>query len=182
MFWIFTVGIYNGVCAAECDTGVWFCLRSLHSPRRPSPSSPASTAGPNELTHNHATGFPRRPCRGSLLGRPLPRFPASRPWLVSHESVMLHVSNTRQSLVNRNVDYFFFHPLRKGGRASRWGVVWKSSFLRDVRAVGITGRRARESSWIRNIIWHQKEDPCIFKVSGIARYKNSDAVGLISYR
>lgn len=137
---------------------------------------------PTNLTHNHATGFPRRPCRGSLLGRPLPRFPASRPWLVSHESVMLHVSNTRQSLVNRNVDYFFFHPLRKGGRASCWGVVWKSSFLRDVRAVGITGRRARESSWIRNIIWHQKEDLCIFKVSGIARYKNSDAMGLISYR
>lgn len=49
VFWIFTVGIYNGVCAAECDTGVWFCLRSLHSPRRPSPSSPASTAGPNEF-------------------------------------------------------------------------------------------------------------------------------------
>lgn len=35
---------------------------------------------------------------------------------------MLHVSNTRQSLVNRNVDYFFSIPYVKGGgpRVEEW--------------------------------------------------------------
>lgn len=78
---------------------------------------------PTNLTHNHATGFPRRPCRGSLLGRPLPRFPASRSRLVRHESVTVHVSNPRQSLVNGNVDYFFPPiPYVKGGgpRVEEW--------------------------------------------------------------
>lgn len=71
---------------------------------------------PAKLTHNHATGFPWRPCRGSLLGRPLLRYPASRQWFDSDVSVMLHMRHTCQSLVNFNVDYFFsINYVKRGG-------------------------------------------------------------------
>lgn len=137
---------------------------------------------PTKLTHNHATGFPRRPCRGSLLGRPLPRYPASRPWLVSDVSVMLHVSYTCKSLVNSDVGYFFHHLRKKGGGTSRWGGVRKSSFIMICVCCWHTRRRARESRLDPGDNLTPKQRICILKVSGNARYKNSNALELISCR
>ena len=75
---------------------------------------------PLKLTHSHATGFPWRPCRGSLVGRALRQSPASRRWLDSKASVPFDAWRTRTSLVHLNADHFRFlvfvcrHPRNRG--------------------------------------------------------------------
>lgn len=124
---------------------------------------------PAKLTHNHATGFPRATVQGlSLLGRPLLWRPASCQWFDGKMSLMLHTSYTCKSLVNYNVDYFFFRQLRKTGRALLWGGVRKFSSILMCVYWRCTSRRT--SGWIRETdIWHPAED-LYFKVSGNARY------------
>lgn len=114
---------------------------------------------PAKLTHNHATGFPWRPCRGSLLGRPLLRWPASRQRFGSDVSVMLHTRCTCKSLVNYSVHYFFlfFFSLslrqpRKTGRALLRGGVRNFSFIMICVYWWRTRRRAGESGRIRETI------------------------------
>lgn len=95
---------------SDSVSGPYICRGAHPPPRRHQPRLPA------KLTHNHATGFSRRPCRGSLLGRPLLRYPG----LANDWTVTVHTWHTCKSLVTHNV-YYFFKQLRKKGRELLWG-------------------------------------------------------------
>lgn len=135
---------------------------------------------PAKLTHNHATGFPWRPCRGSLLGRPLLRYPASRQWFDSGGSVMLH-TRYRRSLwqISASVIFFSANCVERGGHCFEEGC--EISFPLICVSWWRTRRRARESVGTPEKIWHPAEDPHL-QSFGKCSLLNSNAMELILIR
>lgn len=124
---------------------------------------------PAKLTHNHATGFPRRPCRGSLLGRALLWYPASRQWFDSDVSALVHTGCTWKSLVNYNVDYFFsINYVKLGGNCFEEGC--ENSVLSCYVCTGGIHEGEHDSVAGFGRQFDTKKRICIFKVSGNPRY------------
>ena len=121
-----------------------------------------------KLTHNHATGFPWRPCRGSLSGRPLMRNPTSIRWFDSTVPIMLHTTHSCMSLVKYNVNYLLsFSYVTWGGHCCGEGCE-NSVPLWYVCAGGIQGGELERVAGFGKYISHPTED--IYQLSGNARY------------
>lgn len=134
-----------------------------------------------KLTHNHATGFPRRPCRGSFLRRPLRWRPASRPWLAR--------SNVSQSVDERDwsnwaaiffFSLFLFAYAKRGGHSFEEGRK-KIQFHNDF-CVLVAHKEESRREWMysgNNLT--QRADPYLHSF-GKCSLLNSDAVELIWIR
>lgn len=122
---------------------------------------------PAKLTHNHATGFPWRPCRGSLLGRPLLWYPASCEWFDGNVSVTLHIRYTWKSLVNYNVILCPINYVKRGGSCFEEGC---EILFHHVICVLVAYKQANGRKWLdTEDHLTAKKRICIVKVSGNAR-------------
>lgn len=152
--YIYTVAIFNGVYAAVCDTGLWFCLGSLRSQRRPSPSSsPASTAGPSETDTQPRHGVSLATVQGlspwAALAAIFRLSPMIRQQCVSHITHAIYVQ-----VFGKFQRRFFFsvNYVNRGGHCFE-EVFPAAKFQFHLWCVctgGVQGEQ--ESGWIRKII------------------------------